>query len=69
MGWHSTRNREELLIALAGSVRIETRRGRASRRVGLRAGQCAFVPRATEHRLVNASRRVTARYLYVTGPA
>jgi len=69
MAWHSTGAREELLIALRGMVQLETRRSSLRcQRVVLKAGQCAFLPRQTPHRLINRS-NMTARYLYVTGDA
>ena len=69
MPWHSTRNREELLIVFAGSVRLELMgRAGATRRVALPAGQCAWLAHGTEHAVVNDGTR-TARYLYVTGAA
>ena len=64
--WHSTDAREELLIALQGTVCVEREDGR--RRItatSLPAGQCAFLPCATIHRVVNRSRKA-AHYLYVT---
>ena len=69
MPWHSTKNREELLIVFAGSVRLELiGRSGAKRRIALPAGQCAWLARGTEHALVNDGTRI-ARYLYVTGAA
>ena len=63
MDWHSTRNREELLIALHGVMRLEVLpRGGLT----LRAGESTFLPPRTRHRVVNRSRRI-ARYVYVTG--
>ena len=70
MAWHSTRLREELLIALSGTMRVEIEpqaKGRA-RSLILKAGECVFLPRATVHRVVNRSTAM-ARYLYVTAPA
>ena len=78
MDWHSTRSREELLILLAGQVDLEAERPRPRaspaqrrgasrgrlRRVALRAGQCAFLPKRTLHRVINRS-SADARYLYV----
>ena len=68
MDWHSTRTREELLIALTGQLHLEVQHpaGRIERRT-LRAGHCVFLPRQTVHRLVNCS-SATARYLHVTAP-
>ena len=67
MPWHTTDDREELIIALTGRIQIETERSQTSRlRTSLRAGQCALLPSRTRHAVVNRSTR-TARYLYVTG--
>lgn len=69
MEWHSTRAREELLIALRGTVRVEVRVApRRIRSTKLRAGQCALLPRRTVHRVVNRS-RAASHYLYITAPA
>jgi mannose-6-phosphate isomerase-like protein (cupin superfamily) len=76
MDWHSTRTREELLIAVSGRVHVEVqlptypsrRSRRANRCIVLQAGQCALLPRQTVHRVVNRS-AATSRYLYVTGPS
>ena len=67
MPWHSTENREELLIALAGRVYVKVERpgGRCAQTM-LNAGECVLLPRRTLHTVRNRSRR-TARYLYVTG--
>ena len=67
MDWHSTHAREELLVALAGRVRVEVRSAHRLRRLTLKAGTCAFLPRHTLHRVVNQS-SLMARYLYVTAP-
>ena len=73
MDWHSTGDREELLILLAGRVQVEVdsarRAGASARitRVALSAGQCAFIPSEILHRVLNRS-RTAARYLYVTAP-
>ena len=76
MPWHSTHNREELIIVLRGHVQLETQprpqppadggAGRI-RTTTVRAGQCAFLPSYTVHQIVNRSRR-QARYVYVTAP-
>ncbi|MBI3319373.1 MAG: cupin domain-containing protein [Candidatus Omnitrophica bacterium] len=64
--WHSTDAREELLIALRGTVCVERKDGRKRiTTISLLAGQCAFLPCATRHRVVNRSLRI-AHYLYVT---
>jgi mannose-6-phosphate isomerase-like protein (cupin superfamily) len=67
MPWHSTEDREELLIALAGRVHIEAEPSNGcSARIILKAGECAWLPSRTPHTVHNRSRN-TARYLYVTG--
>ena len=68
MEWHSTQEHEELLIAMTGRVVLEVLAdsGRL-RRVAVRAGQCAFLPRRVRHRVVNRS-TASARYIYVTAP-
>lgn len=72
MEWHSTRTREEFLIALGGRVHVEVLMARKRpvrrRRIPLHAGECLYLPRHTRHRVLNAS-RAPARYLYVTAPA
>jgi mannose-6-phosphate isomerase-like protein (cupin superfamily) len=68
MDWHSTRTREELLMALAGQVHVEVRASlRRVRRVVLKTGQCAFLAPHTLHRVINRS-TAKASYLYVTAP-
>ena len=67
MDWHSTGRREELLIALVGSVRVEYRNGRGrTQAMTVRAGQCAFIPSGVWHRVINRAKRVS-QYLYLTG--
>ena len=68
MPWHSTKSREELLIVLRGSLRVDSRRSRRLRRILLKSGQCLLVPRQTLHCVVNESTK-PARYLYITAPA
>ena len=68
MPWHSTKSREELLIALQGSLQVETQRSRRVRRIPLRNGQWLLLPRQTLHCVVNTSTK-SARYLYLTAPA
>jgi len=68
MPWHSTKSREELLIPLRGSLRVESRRSRRVRRIPLESGQCLLLPRQTLHRVINGSTKL-ARYMYVTAPA
>lgn len=69
MPWHSTHDREELLLVLAGRVRLETQTGRGIIRARpVRSGQYVFLPSQTLHQVVNASRGAS-RYLYVTAQA
>ena len=67
MPWHSTEDREELLVALAGRLHIESERpdGRRVRAI-LKAGECVLLLSRTPHTVRNRSRG-TVRYLYVTG--
>ena len=68
MPWHSTDGREELLLVLAGHVRLEFQTGQGRvRRLIVRAGQCAFLSAQTLHQVVNPS-GAPANYLYVTAP-
>ena len=69
MDWHSTQGREELLIVLGGQLTVDVQAvsGRPGRSI-LRAGQCAWLPVRTLHRVSNRS-RAPASYLYVTAPA
>lgn len=69
VAWHSTQAREELLLILRGSVRLEVQTVRRRvRRRQLRVGQCAFVPAHVLHRTVNRSSQ-PIWYLYVTAPS
>lgn len=71
MAWHSTRSREELLIAVQGRVCVEVLAGASRprpRRVLLSTGECLWLSTDTRHRVVNTSRSM-AQYLYVTGAA
>ena len=68
MPWHSTGNREELVIVLGGKVRFESRlNGSRIKAVTIQAGECVFVPSHTMHQVVNRS-KASAEYLYVTAP-
>ncbi len=67
MSWHSTRGREELLLVLHATLRVEIVRPRQQVIPHpLRAGQTLWLPAQTIHRVVNVTRRA-ARYVYVTG--
>ncbi len=73
MDWHSTRTREEFLIALGGRVHVEVLMARKRlavrrQRIPLHAGECLYLPPHTRHRVLNVS-RAPARYIYVTAPA
>lgn len=66
MDWHSTKSREELLIALQGLVQVEVQRShRPPRRIPLKNGACLWLPPHTRHRVVNAA-KTPAHYLYIT---
>ena len=68
MDWHSTRDREELVVALTGRVLLEVQAAPERRsRVTLVAGVCAWLPPKTLHCIVNRGPQ-PARYLYVTAP-
>ncbi|MDP3722100.1 MAG: cupin domain-containing protein [Candidatus Omnitrophota bacterium] len=68
MDWHSTLAREELLIVLRGWVSVEVQDSRARRhRSRLTAGECAWLPPQTRHRVLNRS-LAEAAYIYVTAP-
>ena len=66
MDWHTTGDREELLLGMAGCVRVELEGPRRIRRIVLAAGQSLFLPHRIRHRVVNASGRAGS-YVYVTG--
>ena len=66
VAWHSTGPREEVVIMIAGTARLEWLQAARLRRATLAAGHSAFLPRQTTHRVVNRSRR-PARYVYLTG--
>lgn len=69
MDWHSTHQREELLLVLRGRLGLERNGARADVRYRtLRAGQCAFVAAQTWHRVVNLAQSPST-YLYVTAAA
>ena len=69
MDWHSTHQREELLIILAGQADLEVQTpAHPVRRIPLRRGQSIFLAVETIHRIVNRSRRAV-RYVYITAPA
>ena len=64
---HSTKEREELIVALAGRVHIEVEDARGRRgHIALSEGRCVLLPPRTPHTVTNRSTRA-ARYLYVTG--
>ena len=66
MDWHSTKSREELLIALQGLVQVEVQRPHQTpRRITLKNGACLLLPPRTRHRVVNTGKK-PAHYLYIT---
>ena len=69
MAWHSTGRREELVLAIAGSLVVAVMDcADRMRRISLCAGEGVFLPRATRHAVMNASAQA-ASYIYVTGRA
>ena len=64
--WHSTKDREELLLVLSGILSLELEAPERTQRVKrLRAGTTIYLPPHVTHRVRNASRqRLT--YVYVT---
>jgi len=69
MPWHSTQQREELLVCLAGRAAVEVggaANGHRPTRLRLRAGQALFLAAGVRHRILNDGRG-PLRYLYVTG--
>ena len=67
MPWHSTLQREELLLVLGGAVQLHVRRQGSIRVQPLRGGEGMFLPCAIWHQVTNDSRR-PATYIYVTAP-
>lgn len=69
MAWHTTGEREELILVMQGLVVLEVagraRAPGAGRRARLRAGAGMFLGPQTWHRVLNGSRG-PARYVYVT---
>ncbi len=64
--WHSTRDREEIILVFRGSVSLETRDRRdRTRSIALSSGRAAFLSQDVWHRVVNRSHR-QAHYVYVT---
>ena len=69
MDWHSTHEREELILVLQGPVKIQIQGAKGAKRsLLLAAGKSFFLPAQTVHRVVNAARK-PSRYVYVTGPS
>jgi quercetin dioxygenase-like cupin family protein len=66
MAWHSTQGREELIIAVSGKIHVQINSIKRTESILIRQGQCIFIPKNTEHRVLNKSQG-TSRYLYVTG--
>ena len=66
--WHSTKDREELLLVLSGVLSLELDRpGRTHRVKRLGVGATIYLPSHVTHRVRNASRRPLV-YVYVTAP-
>ena len=66
VSWHTTGTREEVLIVLRGAAAVEYDRAPHRRaRARVRAGECAFIPRHTRHRVRNPF-PTPLRYLYFT---
>ena len=64
--WHSTRDREEVILVFRGSVSLEVRGPRSRiRSIALSKGRAAFLSPQVWHRVVNRSRR-QAHYVYLT---
>jgi quercetin dioxygenase-like cupin family protein len=68
MPWHSTGDREELILVLAGRIEVHAKRAGRRRTSAVPKGRCLFLPSRTEHAVLNRSRR-PARYVYVTAAA
>ncbi len=66
MARHSTGHREELLIMVDGSLRVEAESPTRTRRLTVTRGEAVFLPKRTPHAIINAS-QARAIYLYVTG--
>ena len=67
--WHSTKDREELLLVIQGEVVLSV--GQAMGKMQnkhLKQGQGIFLPKTTRHCVVNRSRHAS-QYVYVTGRA
>ena len=67
--WHSTQDREELLLVIQGEVDLSVGRamGKTQNR-HLKQGQGIFLPKTTRHCVMNHSRRAS-QHVYVTGRA
>jgi mannose-6-phosphate isomerase-like protein (cupin superfamily) len=65
MAWHSTRDREELILVVAGRVVVQVKQAGRGRRAVVTQGRCLFLGARTEHAVLNDSRRA-AQYVYVT---
>ena len=67
MPWHSTQERQELLLVITGAVRLQLKHARRIRTISLPEGRYALMPPHTWHQVLNASPRL-ARYVYMTAP-
>ncbi len=67
--WHSTQEREELLLVIQGKVVLSVGRAMGkTQNKHLKQGQGIFLPKTTRHCVMNRSHR-TSQYVYVTGRA
>ena len=69
MDWHTTADRQEILLALEGVIVVRYKSSTGSeRRMRLPAGRALFLPQGIEHCVQNFDAD-EALYVYVTGPA
>ena len=68
MPWHSTRDRQEMILILHGAVVLQYQGlGRRVYQRSLRAGRYGLLAPHTLHRVLNSTRHM-AHYVYVTAP-
>ena len=66
VNWHSTGRREEVVLAVRGTLWLEyEQHAHRVRSLTLSAGECVFLSQAVRHRVINRSGRTT-HYLYLT---
>ena len=63
--WHSTKDREELLLVLSGVLSLEIETSGRTRVKRLRTGAAIYLPPQVMHRVRNESRQ-RLLYVYVT---